>query len=405
MKLKVNIGLVGGNSNDWERVAAKDWSRPPTTPDWELAQSAFGIGALAEPLGFDGVWAAEHFGTPYGQSPNPLMALAYFAGRTERISFGTMLVIVPWWNPVRLAHQIAFLDIMSNGRYTTIGIGRGVAKSEFDSLGVPREQSTARLVETLDILELAFSQDRFSYDGEIYKIPETSLRPQPKSTDLFSRLYGGSATGPTLELIARRGLKPLLIGNKPLPEAAKDVQKVNGIRAEVGLEPCQPRNLMFTYCVPNREAAKKAVDYLAIANRDVTFAYGLNDPSNFQGVKGYETYAARLGTATGAMSAEELRRRLSGNDEASEKKAMPAYDQSNFLIGTPDQLIERIQEAQKASSFSEITLISPFGDMPYEEAKQSIELFAAEVLPVVHEMDAPLNPSALPQTDGANAPA
>jgi alkanesulfonate monooxygenase SsuD/methylene tetrahydromethanopterin reductase-like flavin-dependent oxidoreductase (luciferase family) len=406
MKLKVNIGIVGGNSNDWERVGAKDWSRPPTTPDWELAQAAFGIAALAEPLGFDGIWAAEHFGTPYGQSPNPLMALAYFAGQTERVTFGTMLVIVPWWNPVRLAHQIAFLDIMSNGRYTTIGIGRGVAKSEFDSLGVPREESTQRLIETLDILEVAFSQGRFSYDGEIFKVPETSLRPQPKSNDLFSRLYGGSATGPTLELIARRGLKPLLIGNKPLAEATKDVQKVNGIRQEVGLPPCQPRNLMFTYCTRTTEEAAKATEWLEIANHDVTFAYGLNDPSNFAGVKGYETYAARLGNATAAASPEELRRRLTGNDDATAgKKQMPAYDQSNFLIGTPDQLIERIQAAQKASSFSEITLISPFGNMPYLEARKSLELFAAEVLPVVHELDAPLQPTALPQTEVARASA
>jgi alkanesulfonate monooxygenase SsuD/methylene tetrahydromethanopterin reductase-like flavin-dependent oxidoreductase (luciferase family) len=401
MKLKVNVGIVSGNSDDWERVQAKDWNTPPKIPDWEMVQSAFSNARLAESLGFDGVWAAEHFGTPYGLSPNPLQALAYFAGCTEHISLGTMLVIVPWWNPVRLAHQIAFLDIMSNGRYTTIGLGRGVAKSEFDSLGVPREESTQRLVETLDILELAFTKDRFSYDGEIFKIPETSLRPKPVSTDLFDRLYGGSATGPTLELISRRGLKPLLIGNKPLEEAAKDVQKVNTIRQEMGFAPCQPRNLMFTYCAPNREAAKEAVGWLERANTDVMNAYGLNDPSNFQGVKGYETYAARLGNATSTVSAEELRRRLTGNDGMSEKKAMPAYDQSNFLIGTPDQLIERIAAAQKASSFTEITLITPFGNMPYDKARASIELFAKEVLPAAHQIDADLHEAALPAADVA----
>ena len=129
-------------------------------------------------------------------------------------------------------------------------------------------------------------------------------------------------------------------------------------------------------------------------------AYGLNDPSNFQGVKGYETYAARLGNATSAVSAEELRRRLTGNDGA-EKKAMPAYDQSNFLIGTPDQLIERIGDAQKASSFTEITLITPFGNMPYDKARSSLELFAKEVLPEVHEIDADLHEAALPEAEVA----
>jgi alkanesulfonate monooxygenase SsuD/methylene tetrahydromethanopterin reductase-like flavin-dependent oxidoreductase (luciferase family) len=246
-------------------------------------------------------------------------------------------------------------------------------------------------------LELAFGRERFSYEGKIFKIPEMSLRPQPKSRDLFSRLYGGSATGPTLELIARRGVKPIFVGNKPLSEAGKDVQKVNGFRREVGLPPCQPKNILFTYCTATKEEAKKAEGYLTAANRDVVLAYGLNDPANFAGVKGYETYAARLGTAT-AASAEELRRSIvSSAPPGGETKKMPSYDQSNFMIGTPEQIIERIAASQKACSFSEITLMPQFGDMPYDEASRSVKLFAQEVLPIVHKMDAPLHDSALPE--------
>ena len=74
-------------------------------------------------------------------TPNPIQALTYFAGSTERVSLGTFVAVAPWWNPVRLAHQIAYLDIVSKGRYNTIGIGRGVSKSEFDAVGVPREES------------------------------------------------------------------------------------------------------------------------------------------------------------------------------------------------------------------------------------------------------------------------
>jgi alkanesulfonate monooxygenase SsuD/methylene tetrahydromethanopterin reductase-like flavin-dependent oxidoreductase (luciferase family) len=259
-----------------------------------------------------------------------------------------------------------------------------VAKSEFESLGVPREESLERLTEIIDILELAFSGKRFSYDGKIFKIPETSLRPEPKSHDLFSRLYGGSATGPTLEMIARRGLKPIFVGNKPLPDAAKDVQKVNGIRREMGWAPCQPKNILFTYCTATKEEAKKADEYLATANRDVALAYGLNDPANFAGVKGYETYAARIGAATAP--------------EAKPKAEAPrGYDQSNLMIGTPDQVIERIIATQKACSCSEITLMPQFGTMPYSEAQKSVTLFAKEVLPEVHKMDAPLHASALPE--------
>ena len=387
--MKVNLGIASQNSTDWERILRNDPSSTPEISDWSIVHQALALGDLAEPLGYDGIWVPEHFGTPYGMTPNPLQLLAYFAGRTERVTFGTQIIVVPWWNPVRLVHQIAYLDIISNGRYQTIGLGRGVAKSEFDALGIPRETSMKRFEETIDILELAFTQDRFSYDGEIFKIPETEIRPAPKSRDLFSRLYGASATGPSLEMISRRGVKPLFVGNKPLGEAAKDVRKVNTMRREVGLPPCQPKNILFTYCVANKQDAGKADGYLAAANRDVALAYGLNDPANFAGVKGYETYANRASGATAPNAAAAA--------QANTAAAPKGYDSSNLMIGTPDMIIERIIESQRACSFSEITLMPQFGTMPYAEAAESVKLFAREVLPVVHRMDAPLHPSALPE--------
>ena len=150
--MKVNIGVFAHNAKDWERVQSHDYSRPPETPDWQFVQRAFALADLAEPLGFDGIWAPEHQGTPYGMTPNPIQTLTYFAGRTKHITFGTMVAVAPWWHPIRLAHQIAYLDIVSNGRYTTIGLGRGVAKSEFDAVGVPREESRQRFDERLEIL-------------------------------------------------------------------------------------------------------------------------------------------------------------------------------------------------------------------------------------------------------------
>src|ERR1700761_1254965 len=204
--MKVNLGLGAHNSKDWERFAANQFTQPSAVPDHEIIEGVLRLGDLAEPLGFDGIWAPEHSGTPYGMTPNPLQLLTYYAGRTEEISLGTMVAVTPWWNPIRLAHQIAYLDIVSNGRYEVIGLGRGVAKSEFDSVGVPREEARERFDEALDILELAFSQERFEYQGKIFKIPEMSLRPRYKSADLVSRFHGASSTGPSLEKNARRGM-------------------------------------------------------------------------------------------------------------------------------------------------------------------------------------------------------
>ena len=387
--MRVNLGVFAHNSLDWERVQAGDYGQPPAIPDHVWVEAGLALGDLAEPLGFDGIWAPEHQGTPYGMTPNPLQTLTWFAGRTERVTFGTMVAVAPWWHPIRLAHQIAWLDIVSKGRYTTIGLGRGVARSEFEALGVPREESRQRFDETLDILKLAFSQERFSYEGEIFKIPETSIRPAPFSPDLFSRIYGSSATRESLEILARRGMVPLFVGNKPIEDAGKEVRLVNTFRKEEGLPPCQPKNVLFMYCTQTQADAANADDWITQANVDVNLHYGFADASNFRGVKGYEAYAAREASATALLHSA-----VSG--EAPKPKT-PGYHPSNLMIGTPDEVFRRIQAAQQACSFSEITIVAHFGQMPPEEARRSVELFAKEVLPALHKMDAPLHAAALPE--------
>jgi alkanesulfonate monooxygenase SsuD/methylene tetrahydromethanopterin reductase-like flavin-dependent oxidoreductase (luciferase family) len=393
--MKVNLGFGAHNSHDWDRVLAGDFSHPPATPDWECVQGTLAIADLAEPLGFDGIWMPEHCGTPYGMTPNPIQALSYFAGRTERISLGTFVVVAPWWHPVRLAHQIAYLDIISNGRYNTIGIGRGVSKGEFDAVGVPREESRQRFNETLDVLQLAFSGERFSYDGEIFKVPEMSLRPEPRSGDLFSRIYSSSSTAESLEILSRRGMVPLFVGNKPIEAAGREVQQVNTFRQEEGLPPCQPKNVMFMYCTSDPQGPARTEEWIWTANRDVNVHYGFADASNFKGVKGYEAYASREATAT-AVLASEVTSSQTGSAKGAPKT--PGYHASNLLIGTPEEIFNRIAAAQQACSFSELTIVPQFGTMPYAEALASTRLFAHEVLPAVQRMEAPLHPAALPET-------
>jgi alkanesulfonate monooxygenase SsuD/methylene tetrahydromethanopterin reductase-like flavin-dependent oxidoreductase (luciferase family) len=390
--VKVNLGISAQNSADWERILSGDYSEPPKTPDWQCVEGAMAIADLAEPLGFDGIWAPEHFGTPYGMCPNPLQILSYYAGKTNSVRLGTMVAVAPWWHPVRLAHQIAYLDIISKGRLDTIGLGRGVAKTEFDALGVPRDQARERFSETLDILKLAFTQERFSYDGAIFKIPEMSIRPMPFSTDLFDRVFGSAASKESMEILARRGFTPLFVGNKPIEEAAKEIRQVNSFRAEEGFAPCQPKNVLMMYCVPDRGGEDRADEWLLMANRDVNVHYGFADPSNFIGVKDYESYADRQASATAVLDEAAASRLRAGKD----KPKMPGYHPSNLMFGTPDQVFERIVAAQRSCSFSEITILSNFGTMPYEEAIQSTRLFAQEVLPALHKLDAKLHPEACP---------
>jgi alkanesulfonate monooxygenase SsuD/methylene tetrahydromethanopterin reductase-like flavin-dependent oxidoreductase (luciferase family) len=212
----------------------------------------------------------------------------------------------------------------------------------------------------------------------------------------MSRLYGASSTNTSLEIMARRGLKPLFVGNKPMAEAAKDVRLVNQYRQEMGLPPCQSKNILFMHCTRTEAEARAARAWVETANRDVFLHYGFGDPASFTGVKGYEAYAAGQAAATALAS---------NGGGASNVGTDSTYDLSNLLIGTPDMIHERIREGQRLCSYSEITVAPHFGEMPREAATASLELFAAEVLPAVQKMAAPLHPACLPDEPLAATPA
>jgi alkanesulfonate monooxygenase SsuD/methylene tetrahydromethanopterin reductase-like flavin-dependent oxidoreductase (luciferase family) len=374
--MKVNFVATFLNWWDWERFNARDWLREPAVRDDTVINAVLALGDLAEPLGFDGIWAADHYASPYTMTPNPLQLLAYFAGRTERVDVGTCVIVLPWWHPIRVAHQIAFLDILLKGRKMHLGLGRGVSRLEFDPVQVRMEDTRQRFKESLDVLKLALSQERFAYEGEIYKIPETSIRPAPSNNDILDYLYGAANTPSSMEVMARSGLKQMFVGNKPVDATTADVLNFNTMRREVGLPPSQPIQLTFAHCVERKDRASEGDEYFARYQDEAAWHYGLRDPENFRGVAGYEDYA-----------------KVAERD--------PSVWAKNTLTGTPDQILARVEEIQKATSCDQMSIVFHYGGMPFEQARRSMRLFAQEVLPVMQKMKAPLHASMAPAAQAA----
>ena len=109
-------------------------------PDATVLAEHLALGDLAEPLGFDSLFALEHHFTGYAMSPSPTQLLSYFAGRTKRITLGTAVIVLPWHDPVRIAEEIALLDILSGGR-CLLGFGRGAASVEYAGFRIPMEEA------------------------------------------------------------------------------------------------------------------------------------------------------------------------------------------------------------------------------------------------------------------------
>jgi alkanesulfonate monooxygenase SsuD/methylene tetrahydromethanopterin reductase-like flavin-dependent oxidoreductase (luciferase family) len=133
---------------------------------------------LADELGFDSVWLAEHHFSKYGILGSPINFGMAVAERTRRITIGTAVLVLPLHHPLRLAEDIAALDVLSGGR-VSIGVGRGYQPQEFAGMGVPLDESKDRYQETLEILRLALSQENFSYHGKHFTYDNITTYPRP----------------------------------------------------------------------------------------------------------------------------------------------------------------------------------------------------------------------------------
>src|SRR5436309_1709519 len=119
--------------------------------DRNVYRNELRLGDLAEPLGFESLWGVEHHFTDYTMCPDVLLYLTYFAGRTQRIQLGSMVVVLPWHSPLRVAAQVVMLDHMWNGRLI-LGLGRGLGRVEFEGFGVNQEDSRALVSEAAQMI-------------------------------------------------------------------------------------------------------------------------------------------------------------------------------------------------------------------------------------------------------------
>lgn len=136
---------------------------------------------LADRLGFDALWLAEHhFGAQAGMVSQPLMVALAAALRTAKINVGTSLVVLPLHHPIEIAEQIATLDTLTGGRLS-IGFGSGSAPFEFAGFDAPFDapQRHGRFREALEVLEAAWSGESFSHEGTQFRVGEIRLVPRP----------------------------------------------------------------------------------------------------------------------------------------------------------------------------------------------------------------------------------
>ena len=382
--MKFGIAHLNDNWYDWDRHLARDYGHGPATPDYHLIQEAFKLTDLAEELGFDSVWSPEHHFDPYAMSPDGLQLLSYYAGRNKKLGVASMVVVLPWHDPIRVAEQIALLDIMLDGREFIIGFGRGLSRYEFERMRIPMDTSRERFREAYDIINLALTQESFTYDGRFFQIPQTVIRPAPKSKDLMDRVYISSVTPPSISTAAELGAGLLIVPQKPWEDHVADLKFFNQARAQAGMAPRNPVSGCFMYCAETEEEAEEGyTKYLPGFRFSATKHYEFEDPDHFQASAGYEEYAQRAAAA----SEQQPSHQQASADRAAWHTTTPseqARREPGAVIGTPEQCIAKIKTVMATVAPVHMFGLVRFGGMPYEKARRSLELFGKEVLPEIH---------------------
>jgi alkanesulfonate monooxygenase SsuD/methylene tetrahydromethanopterin reductase-like flavin-dependent oxidoreductase (luciferase family) len=323
---------------------------PEMRPGSEVYRDTLDYAELADRLGFDHIWVAEHHFSTYGYVPQPLMFAVALAGRVRRARIGTGVLVLPLHDPVRLAEEIAMADVLTGGRLD-IGIGRGYQPYEFERFGLGLDDSRERYEESLEILLSALSQTNFASEGRYFQIPPTTVLPRPLQRP-HPPIWTVAVSPATVEFTVQRGYNCLV--NAPLP-ALRDLrsvwnaasEKAGGTSAELGLH-------RHTY------VAESDAD----ANAELHHAYWHYRASRH----------LRAGTQV-VVDGQAIDQPFADEPGPDEMRA------KNVLFGTPDQIIERIRTYEREVGISYASCFFALGSMDRDRVVRSMETFAAKVMP------------------------
>jgi alkanesulfonate monooxygenase SsuD/methylene tetrahydromethanopterin reductase-like flavin-dependent oxidoreductase (luciferase family) len=151
-------------------------ARPRSVP--QLYAEILAQAELADVLGYDTFWVAEHHFHEYGVVPNPAIMLATIAQRTKRLRLGTAISVLTFHDPRTIAETYAMVDILSGGRLT-YGVGSGYLAHEFQGYGVDPAEKRARFDETLAAVKQLLSGQRTSYCGRFHRFSDVRLNVEP----------------------------------------------------------------------------------------------------------------------------------------------------------------------------------------------------------------------------------
>jgi alkanesulfonate monooxygenase SsuD/methylene tetrahydromethanopterin reductase-like flavin-dependent oxidoreductase (luciferase family) len=346
-----------------------EWPNP-TLREWKtLFEEGVEQIQYSEALGFDYCLIAEHHFSNYGHSPAPIMQALYIGQRTRRLKIGTAAVILPVWQPLRLAEEVAVLDNLIDGRFLC-GVGRGYQPFEMAGFGRHLPESRQRFQETMEVLLKAWTEEEsFIYDGKFIKVTNpVTVFPKPSQKPYPPLLLMGTSVD-SMRMAAQLDMLPFSSG----------MMGTEGIRAQFGAlvhahadlgKPLTNLRLglqCMTHVAPTDEEACEALPYVRWQTRAQR---GLN----------------RQEVTNGKVNASAFQ------GELEDKSFL-----DRLFFGSPETLIAKFKHAASVG-VTHISNWMMFGGIEHEKLMRSIRLMGEEVIPALREVQPPADlPDALLQ--------
>jgi alkanesulfonate monooxygenase SsuD/methylene tetrahydromethanopterin reductase-like flavin-dependent oxidoreductase (luciferase family) len=320
----------------------------------------------AEKLGFDGLGVNEHHQNAYGTMPSPNLMAAALVRRTTKAKIAILGNAIGLRDhPLRVAEEIAMLDVLSGGRIIS-GFVRGIG-CEHLSLGINPTYSRERFYEAHDLIVRSWTDEGpFTFEGKHYQVRYANIWPRPLQRP-HPPVWLPSQGSPETIRFAAQHRYPFLTVFTPYARAKMLLEEYRHEAERCGYK-ASPRQLGFaipTYVAETDERAHKE----AKAHFLWLFRRGLKIPPHFLAPPGY-------------LSDDALRRFLAVGLRAPAELSFPELEREGYvLLGSPRTVRDRLKEIQKDLGIGLFVGGGRVGDMPYATAKKSSELFASEVMP------------------------
>jgi len=229
--------------------------RDRSVPLNSVYQAALERFSIMDQTGYDAVWLAEHHFSSFSVCPSVHMMGTMAAARTQRLRIGMAVSLAPFYNPLRLAEEVALLDVLSGGRVNW-GAGRGFERSEFAAFGIPGEESAPRFHETVDIVLKAWTNQLLTYEGRFYKYDGVEVLPKPLQTP-HPPVWVAASSLPAIEWAASQGHSILMDPHSSRTDLIRKRRHYAAKLAEAGYSDAG-RSIPMARLVAVDETAEKA---------------------------------------------------------------------------------------------------------------------------------------------------